>query len=69
MVGDVHAFPGHIACDAASRSEIVVPLLDGDRLLGVLDVDSPLPGRFDESDREGLEALARRLTAGCDWDA
>lgn len=69
VVGDVHAFPGHIACDAASRSEIVVPLLDGDRLLGVLDVDSPLPGRFDESDREGLEALARRLTAGCDWDA
>lgn len=68
-VADVHAFPGHIACDAASRSEIVVPLLDGDRLLGVLDVDSPLSGRFDESDREGLEALARRLTAGCDWDA
>lgn len=69
VVGDVYAFPGHIACDAASRSEIVVPLLDGDRLLGVLDVDSPLPGRFDESDREGLEVLARRLTAGCDWDA
>ena len=41
VVPDVHAFPGHIACDAASRSEIVVPLLDGDRLLGVLDVDSP----------------------------
>lgn len=69
VVGDVYAFPGHIACDAASRSEIVAPLLDGDRLLGVLDVDSPLPGRFDEGDREGLEALARRLTAGCDWDA
>ena len=47
----------------------MAPLLDGDRLLGVLDVDSPLPGRFDESDREGLEVLARRLTAGCDWDA
>ena len=69
VVGDVHAFPGHIACDAASRSEIVVPLLDGDRLLGVLDVDSPLPGRFDEGDREGLEALARLLIAGCDWGA
>lgn len=69
VVPDVHAFPGHIACDAASRSEIVAPLLDGDRLLGVLDVDSPLPGRFDEGDREGLEALARLLIAGCDWGA
>lgn len=68
VVPDVHAFPGHIACDAASRSEIVVPLVDGERLLGVLDVDSPLPGRFDEADREGLEALARLLIAGCDWD-
>ena len=67
VVPDVHAFPGHIACDAASRSEIVVPLVDGERLLGVLDVDSPLPGRFDEADREGLEALARLLIAGCDW--
>ena len=69
VVPDVHAFPGHIACDAASRSEIVVPLVDGERLLGVLDVDSPLPGRFDEADREGLEALARLLIAGCDWGA
>lgn len=69
VVPDVHAFPGHIACDAASRSEIVAPLVDGERLLGVVDVDSPLPGRFDEGDREGLEALARRLTAGCDWGA
>lgn len=67
VVPDVHAFPGHIACDAASRSEIVVPLVDGERLLGVLDVDSPLSGRFDEADREGLEALARLLIAGCDW--
>ena len=69
VVPDVHAFPGHIACDAASRSEIVAPLVDGERLLGVVDVDSPLPGRFDEGDREGLEALARLLIAGCDWGA
>ena len=57
LVADVHAFPGHIACDAASRSEIVVPLYDGGRLLGVWDVDSPLPGRFDADDRAGMEAL------------
>lgn len=58
VVPDVHAFEGHIACDAASRSEIVVPLLRGDgSLLGVFDVDSPLPGRFDDEDRAGLEAL------------
>jgi GAF domain-containing protein len=57
----VHAFEGHIACDAASRSEIVVPLLCGDRLLGVLDVDSPLLARFSEEDREGLEAFVRIL--------
>jgi L-methionine (R)-S-oxide reductase len=57
-VPDVHAFPGHIACDAASRSEIVIPLLRGETLLGVLDLDSPLPGRFDAEDQAGLEALA-----------
>lgn len=56
VVADVHAFPGHIACDAASRSEIVVPLIHGDRLWGVLDLDSPEPGRFDQEDRLGLEA-------------
>ncbi|ARP88314.1 GAF domain-containing protein [Bordetella genomosp. 9] len=59
VVPDVHAFPGHIACDAASRSEIVVPLVQGDALVGVWDVDSPLPGRFDEEDRLGMEALCR----------
>jgi L-methionine (R)-S-oxide reductase len=59
VVPDVHAFAGHIACDAASRSEIVIPLLRGDALLGVLDIDSPLPARFDEVDRAGLEELAR----------
>lgn len=58
VVADVHAFPGHIACDAASRSEIVVPLFDaGGQLVGVWDVDSPLPGRFDEEDRVGMEKL------------
>jgi GAF domain-containing protein len=58
VVADVHAFPGHIACDAASRSELVVPLLSGETLLGVLDLDSPVPGRFDEADRAGIEAVA-----------
>jgi L-methionine (R)-S-oxide reductase len=58
VVPDVHEFPGHIACDAASRSEIVVPLFDAQGgLVGVWDVDSPLPGRFDEQDRHGMERL------------
>ena len=56
-VADVHAFPGHIACDAASRSEIVVPLILDNTLLGVWDVDSPLPNRFDEEDVSGMQAL------------
>jgi GAF domain-containing protein len=58
VVPDVDAFPGHIACDAASRSEIVVPLLAGEDLLGVLDIDSPRLGRFDAGDARGLEHLA-----------
>ena len=58
-VEDVHAFPGHIACDSASRSEIVIPLLRDGVLIGVLDIDSPLPARFDEDDQRGLEAIAR----------
>jgi L-methionine (R)-S-oxide reductase len=58
IVPEVAKFPGHIACDAASRSEIVVPLLKRGRLLGVLDIDSPNPGRFNEEDRSGLESLA-----------
>ena len=61
VVADVHAFPGHIACDADSRSEIVVPLIVGGDLIGVLDLDSPRPGRFDEDDRAGLEAAAGLL--------
>jgi GAF domain-containing protein len=58
LVPDVAAFPGHIACDAASRSELVVPLIVGNALLGVLDLDSPVVGRFDEADRAGCELLA-----------
>jgi GAF domain-containing protein len=61
VVPDVHAFPGHIACDADSRSEIVVPLILDGAIIGVLDLDSPRPGRFDEDDRAGLEPAARRL--------
>lgn len=63
VVEDVHDFPGHIACDARARSEIVVPVHDADgRLTAVLDVDSHEPGAFDEADREGLERLARILS-------
>jgi GAF domain-containing protein len=58
LVPDVEAFPGHIACDTASRSELVVPLIAGDALLGVLDLDSPVLRRFDETDRAGCERLA-----------
>ncbi len=54
LVTDVHAFPGHIACDGASRSEIVLPLRKNGTIIGVLDIDSPLPGRFTEKDRLGL---------------
>ncbi|MDJ0939243.1 MAG: GAF domain-containing protein [Woeseiaceae bacterium] len=58
-VADVHAFPGHIACDAASRSEIVVPLIVNDQLIGVLDIDSPSLDRFSAEDQEGVERLCR----------
>lgn len=57
-VADVHAFEGHIACDPASRSEIVVPLIVDGHLIGVLDIDSPLANRFDQADQAGIEALA-----------
>ena len=56
-VPDVHAFPGHIACDIASRSELVVPLVIDGELLGVIDIDSPVPDRFSEADQEGIERL------------
>jgi L-methionine (R)-S-oxide reductase len=58
LVPDVHAFPGHIACDTASRSELVVPLVKDGALIGVLDLDSPMTGRFGEDDRAGCESLA-----------
>lgn len=61
-VADVHAFPGHIACDAASKSELVIPLQNGGRLLGVLDLDSPILNRFSEEDQRGLEACAAILS-------
>ena len=60
-IADVHTFPGHIACDAASRSELVVPILAGDELLGVLDLDSPREARFDSEDLAGCVELARLL--------
>lgn len=58
LVEDVHAFPGHVACDAASRSELVVPLIHEGRVLGVIDLDSPVPSRFDAEDQAGIEKLA-----------
>lgn len=61
VVADVHAFPGHIACDAASRSEIVVPILRGDELIGVLDIDSPITERFDDVDQKYLELFVQTL--------
>jgi L-methionine (R)-S-oxide reductase len=68
VVPDVHEFPGHIACDAASRSEIVVPLIKSGALLGVLDLDSPRPDRFDEQDARGLRALMAQLLEGSDLE-
>ena len=63
LVYDVHQFPGHIACDSASNSEIVVPIHGDGRIVGVLDIDSPRVGRFTEEDRVGLEAFVRVLEA------
>ncbi len=63
IVPNVHEFPGHIACDSASNSEIVVPLIKKDELIGVLDLDSPILARFDEADAEGLQSLAAILIA------
>ena len=69
LVPDVHLFPGHIACDAQSQSEIVIPLLKDGVLLGVLDIDSPVKNRFDEQDQKGLESLCQLLVKACDWPA
>lgn len=68
LVTDVHQFPGHIACDSASRSEIVIPIHKNGQIVGVLDIDSPTIKRFDEIDKEGLEAVVRILETGCDWE-
>lgn len=61
LVEDVHAFPGHIACDAASRSELVVPVIRDGSVIAVLDFDSPTPSRFDEADQAGIEVLAQAI--------
>ena len=61
LVPDVHAFPGHIACDGASRSEIVLPIHIGGRIMGVLDIDSPIENRFSEADEKGLRAIVEVL--------
>ena len=66
-VADVHAFPGHIACDAASRSEIVLPIRSGGRIVGVLDIDSPEAERFSEEDEKGLAQLADLIGARVDF--
>ena len=67
VVANVHEFPGHIACDAASASEIVIPLQLAGRQFGVLDLDAPVMARFDQNDRTGLEALVDILLNGTDW--
>ena len=68
VVENVHEFPGHIACDAASNSEIVVPIITAGRLFGVLDLDSPLPGRFDTEDQAGLEQIVQIFIRATDLD-
>ncbi|MFM7294948.1 MAG: GAF domain-containing protein [Burkholderiales bacterium] len=66
LVPNVHAFAGHIACDAASNAEIVIPLMSGERVIGVLDIDSPLMDRFDKADQVGLEAMVQTFMAASD---
>ena len=66
-VYDVHEFEGHIACDSASNSEIVLPIHDGDDVIAVLDIDSPLVGRFSEEDEEGLKEIVKVQEKNCIW--
>ncbi|KAI9471897.1 MAG: GAF domain-like protein [Benjaminiella poitrasii] len=67
VVRDVHEFPGHIACDSASNSEVVIPLVKDDRVLGVLDIDCEKVEGFGDEDREGLEAIAAAIIDSCEW--
>ena len=66
-VPDVHAFPGHIACDSRSRSEIVIPIHAEGKVVGVLDIDSPVPARFQEEDSISLQSFVRIIEKNCDW--
>ena len=67
LVKDVHEFPGHIACDAASNSEVVLPIRSNGKVVAVLDIDSPIKNRFDEEDRDGLQELVEILENVCEW--
>lgn len=67
-VNDVHAFPGHIACDGASRSELVIPLRQEGKVVAVLDLDSPVPGRFSQEDQQDLEQFAQTLESIVQWE-
>lgn len=67
MIENVHEFPGHIACDADSKSEIVIPMIKDDNIIGVLDIDSPIFGRFDEDDKNGLQHLLEILQVSTDF--
>ena len=69
VVPDVHQFPGHIACDAETNSEIVVPIILNDNVVAVLDIDSPIKNRFDNTDKISLEMLCEKISANCDWQA
>lgn len=68
LVADVHQFPGHIACDSASNSEIVIPIMINNKVAAVLDIDSPVKNRFDEDDKMHLEKLCEIIKESCDWE-